>query len=98
MSDGRASGCSLQVLRKSAPAMKSADALLRDVHDRLGLGIDVQTFPAIEVRWRRDYDGEWSDERFFTAGSLVGALQAILDYEDSADRDERSALDEQLGE
>ena len=62
-------------------------AKLAVVHERLGLGIDFQTFAdgTIEIRWRRDYDGEWSDERFAQATSFTGALIAILEHENAAD-------------
>jgi hypothetical protein len=63
------------------------DKLLRRIHERLKLGIDIHTFAddTVEVRWVRDYEGEWSDERFFTASSLSAALQGVLDHEDQAD-------------
>ena len=65
----------------------TADDVLRAVHLRLGGGVDIQTYSAgaVEVRWRRDYGGEVSEERFASAPTLVGALQAVLAYEDEAD-------------
>lgn len=65
----------------------TADELLAKVHARLKLGVDIHTFADghLEVRWRRDYDGEWSDERYVGDFTLCGALQAILDMEDAAD-------------
>ena len=43
--------------------------LLKRVHQRLQLGIDIHTFAdgTVEVRWKRAYEGEWSDERFLSA-------------------------------
>lgn len=69
----------------------TTDVLLRHVHLRLGLGIDIQTFvdETVEVRWKRDYDGDWSDERFVSRNSIDLALEAILEYEDEADKRER---------
>ena len=77
------------MLNVSAP-----DNLLRKVHVRLGLGVDIQTFSdgTVEIRWKRDY-GEgygWSDERWATERSLEAALNAVLKYEDAADLRERS--------
>lgn len=71
-------------------ALASSQGLLRTVHQRLGLGVDIQTFVdgTVEVRWKRDYDGEWSDERFTYSDSISAALEAILDYEDEADRED----------
>jgi len=70
----------------------SVDALLARVHKRLGgLGVDIRTFgesDQIEVHWKRDYAGVWSDERFLTADSLSAALRGILDHEDRADRED----------
>ena len=65
----------------------SADDLLGAVHRRIGGGIDIQTFSegGIEVRWRRSYGEELSDERFASARSLLGALRAVLRHEDEAD-------------
>lgn len=68
----------------------SADLLTR-VHEKLGLGVDIQTWAngTVEVRWKRDYGDEgWSDERFAMADSLEGALQAVLDHEQRADEGE----------
>lgn len=75
------------------------DDLLGKVHRRIGgLGFDIQTFggqdasPRIEARWRRDYGGEWSEERQTHGDGFAEVLQAILDYEDEADRvDEEAA-------
>ncbi len=70
----------------------SADALLARVHERIGgLGVDIRTFGEsgqIEIHWKRDYAGVWSDERFLTADSLSAALRAILDHENQADRED----------
>ena len=69
-------------------------ALIAMVHERLGGGVDIQTFSngTAEVRWRRLYrlgvgdHGELSDERFVSARGLVTALQDVLAFEDDADR------------
>lgn len=79
---------------KSAPGGKatpSADELLVKVHERLGLGVDIETFsedkpPTVEIHWRRDYDGAWGDLRYANGNSLAEVLQAVLDYEDEADK------------
>jgi hypothetical protein len=69
--------------------VSGADQLLARVHQRLGwLGVDIATFGGsddVEIRWRRNYNGAWSDERQTSAQSLVAALQAVLDWEDAAD-------------
>lgn len=68
--------------------------LLPRVHDRLGgLGVDISTFGdgTVEARWRRDYDGEWSDERFTSGHAITEVLEAILAYEDEADAAEEKA-------
>lgn len=64
--------------------------LLTRVHERLGLGIDIQTFTngVVEAVWRRDYDGEWSVERFASSTSIDGVLLGILRHEDKADQGE----------
>jgi hypothetical protein len=64
-----------------------ADLLLQRVHQRLGGGVDIQTFAdgTVEVRWRRAYDEELSDERFVSATSLLQAFEAVLQHEDDAD-------------
>ena len=61
-----------------------ADVMLGKVHERTGLGIDIQTFSegTVEVRWKRDFDGSWSEEQSASAVSICEALQAILDHED----------------
>ena len=73
-------------MSKQSPP-KDADELLVRVHARLGLGVDIQTYSAgtVEVHWRRDYGQKWSETRFFSALTLTGALQGVLDYEDAAD-------------
>ena len=80
------------MLPRSRGRRDSVSDLLNRVHDRLRLGIDLQTFAdgTIEVRWRRDYDGEQSDERFLSGRGFAEILQGILDYEDSADERERA--------
>lgn len=68
--------------------------LIATVHERLGGGVDIQTFSngSVEVRWRRLYRagpddrGELSDERFTSAPDLVAALRNVLAHEDEADR------------
>ncbi len=76
----------------SAP---DCDALLRQVHERLGgLGIDITTYGGtgeVQVRWHRTIDGEMSDQRDWQADSLSNALQAILTYEDHVDAAEEGA-------
>ena len=64
-----------------------ADQLLRRVHERLGGGLDIQTFAdgSIEVRWLRAYGPELSGERFASASSLRAALEAVHEQEDAAD-------------
>ena len=69
--------------------------LLARVHERTGLGVDIQTWTNgnVEIRWKRDYGEEgWSDERFAIANSIDGALQAVLDHERKADREEADGL------
>lgn len=65
----------------------NAEELLRRVHERIGGGIDIQTFADgwVEIRWKRDYNGELSDERFVGAPSLSEALTGVLEREDQAD-------------
>lgn len=72
---------------RHGPRTRGADALLQRVHKRRGLGIDIQTFSegTVEVRWKRDYGGNWSAERSASAVSIGEALQAILDCEDESD-------------
>jgi hypothetical protein len=71
------------------------DELLARIHERLGsLGLDISTFGEtgqIEVRWKRDYSGIWSDERFLIADRLSDALRGVLDREDQADREDAEA-------
>lgn len=73
----------------------TTDELLAHVHERLGgLGVDIQTFGdgTVEVRWKRSYDGIWSDERWAATSSLTAALNHILKHEADADiEDEREA-------
>lgn len=74
--------------------VNSADELLELVHKRIGLGVEILTFSEsgdVEVRWRRDYDGDWSEERLVSAKSLVLALEMVLAYEDEADAEESVA-------
>lgn len=73
--------------REAGESDLDADALLRKVHERTGLGIDIQTFSegTVEVRWKRDFDGSWSEERSASAVSISEALQAVLEYETEAD-------------
>ena len=75
--------------------LASQAELLWTVHKRLGAGVDIQTFSNgnIEIRWRRYYEGELSDERFHSDVSLSAALEAILDYEDRADASEHVSLE-----
>jgi hypothetical protein len=63
------------------------DQLLRRVHERLGGGLDIQTFAdgTVEVRWRGAYGEELSTERFASSASLRAALEAVLEQEDAAD-------------
>ena len=70
----------------------TADELLNRVHERIGLGVDIQTFSGkgaenpVEIRWRRDYGDEgWSDERWTCGRTLAEALQNVLAHEDGAD-------------
>lgn len=65
--------------------------LLGRVHVRLGgVGVDLTTYGTsdeVEVSWRRDYGhAGLSDRRTATAAGLAGALQAVLDYEEEADK------------
>ena len=64
--------------------------LLRQVHLRTGLGVDISTWVdgTVEIRWKRDYDGVWSDERMVIADSLDAALRGVLKAEDEADAEE----------
>lgn len=82
------------MLPVAGEARKPHKDLLSRVHERTGLGVDIQTWTNgnVEIRWKRDYEGEWSDERFAIADSLDGALQAVLDYEKRADREEADGL------
>lgn len=70
--------------------MTPTATILQAVHERIGLGVDISTFAdgTIEVRWRRDYDGEHSDERFLLGGGhdIDDVLRRILDYETEADQ------------
>lgn len=40
---------------------------------------------AVDIRWRRAYDGIISDERQIISTSIDNGLQAIVAYEDEAD-------------
>lgn len=65
--------------------------LLKRVHERTGLGVDIMTWTdgTVEIRWKRDYGEEgWSDERWLQAGSIEAGLQGVIDHEDAADREE----------
>jgi hypothetical protein len=46
--------------------------------------VSASTFSegTVEVRWKRDFDGSWSEEQSASAVSICEALQAILDHED----------------
>lgn len=74
----------------------NADELLVKVHERLGLGVDIQTFAdgTVEIRWKRAYgDDGWgeSDERLTIAEgeqALSDALKAVLAREDEEDAKE----------
>lgn len=69
--------------------MTDADDLLRRVHERIGGGlvVDIEAEPGrVEVKWARNYGEELSDWRWAERDSLTAALQAVLDYEDWADR------------
>jgi hypothetical protein len=72
----------------------TVNGLLRKVHKRIGLGVDMITFSdesgphQVEIRWRRVYDGVHSDERFATAPNIAGALRAVLNREDEADAED----------
>lgn len=76
--------------------MQTMDELLRKVHERLGLGVDIQTFAdgTVEIRWKRAYgDDGWaeSDERLTIAEgeqALSDALKAVLAREDEEDAKE----------
>jgi hypothetical protein len=72
--------------------VSDADLLLQRVHQRLGGGIDIQSFAddTVEVRWRRAYGEELSDERFVSATSLLQAFEAVLQHEDGADAAEEA--------
>lgn len=82
--------------------MKDGTALLlNQVHDRIGgLGLNIQTFGGdgtVEIRWRRDYDGVWSDERFVSARNIDQALRYVIAYEDEADAEEQAEQLENFG-
>ncbi len=69
--------------------MPDVDDLLTRVRQRLGGGVDIQTFANgdVEVRWRRLFEGdEMSDERFAQGHTLREALEAVLAHEDDVDR------------
>jgi hypothetical protein len=60
-------------------AAKEIGPLLTQVHKRLGLGVDIQTFAdgKIEISWRRNYEGAWSDLRSTNADDLASALRHL---------------------
>lgn len=80
-------------------AEESLDELLTRIHALLGgLGLDIRTFGGdgtVEIRWRRDFGGEWSDERFTTAPTLAVALRQVLEYENESDRRDGVESDDQ---
>lgn len=84
--------------------MANIDDLLLRVQERIGgqgtgshdpqlaifpVGVLGHCGAVVQIRWRRSYDGVLSDERRVEEAGLVAALEAVLRWEDEADREDK---------